>query len=72
MDSHEQRKSEEEKEDITLGSDARPVRKLTGETPDMQNIRDITEPVMEIGEWKKFHQIQGNKSQDIYQQRDVS
>ena len=30
-----------------MGSDVRTVRKLTGETPDMQNVRDITEAVME-------------------------
>ena len=49
IDSHEQREAEEEEEEeeIALGSDVRTVRKLTGETPDMQNVRDITEAVME-------------------------
>ena len=46
-DSHEQREEEEEEENIASGSDARTVRKLTGETPDAQSIRDITEAVTE-------------------------
>ena len=45
MDSREQKEAEEEA--TTLGSDVRTVRKLTGETPDTQSIRDITEAVME-------------------------
>ena len=45
MDSCELQEAEEEA--AALGSDARTVRKLTGETPDTQSIRDITEAVME-------------------------
>ena len=44
-DSCEQQEDEEEA--ITSGNDMRTVRKLIGETPDMQSIRDITEAVME-------------------------
>ena len=44
-DSCEQEEVEEEA--TTSGSDARTVRKLTGETPDVQSIRDITETVTE-------------------------
>ena len=44
-DSHEQKEVEEEA--TASGSDARTVRKLTGETPDMQSVRDITGAVME-------------------------
>ena len=46
-DSHEQREAEEEEEDITSGNNVRTVRKLTGETPDAQNVSDVTEAVME-------------------------
>ena len=45
MDSHEQKEAEEEA--TTLGSDVRTVRKLTGEKPDTQSIRDVAEAVME-------------------------
>ena len=44
-DSHEQGEAEEEA--TASGSNARTVRKLTGETPDMQSVRDITEAVTE-------------------------
>ena len=44
-DSHEQ--GEEEEEATALGSNVRTVRKLTGETPEAQSIRDITEAVTE-------------------------
>ena len=47
MDSCQQREAEEEEEDIASGSDARTIWKLTGETSDMQSIRDVTEAVME-------------------------
>ena len=46
-DSCEQREAENEEEAITLGSDTRTVRKLTGETPDVQSVRDVTEAVTE-------------------------
>ena len=36
-----------EEETTTLGSDARTVRKLTGETPDTQSVREVTGAVME-------------------------
>ena len=39
-DGHEQEDMEEEA--TTSGSNARTVRKLTGETPDAQSARDIT------------------------------
>ena len=55
MDSHEQREAEEEEEIITLGSSVRTARKLTGETPNVQSVRDITEAVTEKGKWKDFH-----------------
>ena len=45
MDRHEQEEAEEEA--TTSGSNVRTVRKLTGETPDAQGIRDITGAVME-------------------------
>ena len=44
-DSHEQEDVEEET--TTLGSNVRTVRKLTGETPYMQSIREVTGAVME-------------------------
>ena len=44
-DSCEQGEAEEEA--TISGSDVRIVRKLTGETPDAQSIRDVTEAVME-------------------------
>ena len=47
MDSHEQREAEEEEEIITLGSSVRTARKLTGEIPNVQSVRDITEAVTE-------------------------
>ena len=43
-DGHEQEDMEEEA--TTSGSNARTVRKLTGETPDVQSIRDITGAVL--------------------------
>ena len=46
-DGHEQENVEEEA--ITSGSDARTVRKLTGEIPDVQGIRDITDRRKEGG-----------------------
>ena len=39
-DNHEQEDVEEE--NTTLGSNARTVRKLTGETPDAQSVWDVT------------------------------
>ena len=36
-----------EEETIALGSNARTVRKLTGETPDMQSVREVTGAVIE-------------------------
>ena len=44
-DVHEQEDVEEET--TTLGSDARTVRKLTGETPDIQSVREVTGAVMQ-------------------------
>ena len=45
MNSHEQR--EEEEDGNTLESDVRSVRKPIEETPDAQNIREVTEAVTE-------------------------
>ena len=36
-----------EEETIALGSNARTVRKLTGETPDVQSVREVTGAVIE-------------------------
>ena len=47
MDSHEQEEVEEEA--TASGSDVRTVRKLTGEIPDVQGIRDITDRRKEGG-----------------------
>ena len=44
-DGHEQEDVEEEA--TALGNDARTVRKFTGETPDMQSVREVTGAVME-------------------------
>ena len=44
-DSHEQEEVEEEA--TASRSNVRTVRKLTGETPDMQGVRDVTGAVME-------------------------
>ena len=45
MDSCEEEEVEEEA--TTSGSNARTVRKLTGEMPDTQGLRDVTGAVME-------------------------
>ena len=47
VDGHEQEEVEEET--TALGSDVRTVRKLTGETPDAQSVREVTGAVMEGG-----------------------
>ena len=44
-DSHEQGEVKEEATAST--SNVRTVRKLTGETPDIQSVRDVTEAIME-------------------------
>ena len=72
IDNHKQREAEEEGKEIAAGSNARTVRKLTEETPDVRSIRDITEAVMEERGVVEIHRTQGNKSQDINQWRDMS
>ena len=48
------------------------VGKPTGKAPDMQNVQDVTETVMEErGWWKRVHQTHRSKSCDTCQWRDM-